>query len=231
LAHPPSLILNLSFNTRLLSLVGKNPALGERADQLSSLAAEHGFPYWSAEAKIYRGWVKIKNGDLSEGISYLRSGSTAFRATGAELWMPYHTALLAGACEIAGQMEEALTLLDDALRIVERTGERWFAAELNRHKGELLLQQGQTGAAERCIAKPWASTASRRPSSGNCAPPSASLGFAATRIGAPKPAISSPRSTAGSPRVSTPPTSKKRRRCSTSWRELVETRSEWLLPG
>jgi predicted ATPase len=56
--------------------------------------------------------------------------------------------LLAAACEIAGQVEEGLTLLDDALRIVERTGERWFAAELNRHKGQLLLRQGHTEAAE-----------------------------------------------------------------------------------
>ena len=26
----------------------------------------------------------------------------------------------------------------DAFKIVERTGERWFAAELNRHKGQFL---------------------------------------------------------------------------------------------
>jgi predicted ATPase len=38
--------------------------------------------------------------------------------------------------------------LDDALQIVERTGERWFAAELNRQKGRLLLQQGHAEAAD-----------------------------------------------------------------------------------
>jgi predicted ATPase len=57
-------------------------------------------------------------------------------------------ALLARACEIAGQVEEAVTLLDEALQIVERTGERWFAAELNRLKGQLLLKQGHAEAAE-----------------------------------------------------------------------------------
>jgi predicted ATPase len=41
-----------------------------------------------------------------------------------------------------------MTLLDDALEIVERTGERWFAAELNRHKGQLLLRRGHAEAAE-----------------------------------------------------------------------------------
>ena len=31
---------------------------------------------------------------------------------------------------------------------IEKTGERWFAAELNRHKGQQLLREGQTEAAE-----------------------------------------------------------------------------------
>jgi predicted ATPase len=60
---------------------------------------------------------------------------------------------MARACDIAGQIEEALTLLDDALHIAERTGERWFAAELNRHKGQLLLQQGYSDAAEELYRK------------------------------------------------------------------------------
>jgi predicted ATPase len=67
--------------------------------------------------------------------------------------MPYYIALLAGACEIAGQIEEAVILVDDALQIVERTGGRWFAAELSRHKGQLLLQQGHSEAAEELYRK------------------------------------------------------------------------------
>jgi predicted ATPase len=62
--------------------------------------------------------------------------------------MPHFRALLARACEIAGQIEEASTLLDEALQMVDRTGERWFAAELNRHKGELLLRYEDPEAAE-----------------------------------------------------------------------------------
>ena len=39
------------------------------------------------------------------------------------------------------------------MQIVERTGERQFAAELNRHKGEFLLRQGHTEAAEELYRK------------------------------------------------------------------------------
>jgi predicted ATPase len=43
--------------------------------------------------------------------------------------------------------------LDDALQIVEKTGERLLAAELNRLKGRLLLRQGHSEAAEELYRK------------------------------------------------------------------------------
>jgi predicted ATPase len=153
LAHPPSLAVSLAWGSRLLWLIGENAALDEQADELVAVATEQGFPFWRAEGTICRGWVKVKNGDPAEGISLLRSGSAAYRATAAELWVPYHIALLAKACEIAGQIEEAVTLLDEALQIVERTGERWLAAELNRLKGKLLLRQGRPEAVEQLYRK------------------------------------------------------------------------------
>jgi predicted ATPase len=67
--------------------------------------------------------------------------------------MPHHTALLARACDIAGQIDEALTALDDALQIAGRTGEHWLDAELNRHKGQLLLRQGHSEAADELFRK------------------------------------------------------------------------------
>jgi predicted ATPase len=86
-------------------------------------------------------------------MSLLRSGSTAYLAIGQEAWMPYFVGLQAAACEIAGQVQESLTLVEEALQIAGRTGERWFAAELNRHKGQLLLRQGHSEAAEELYRK------------------------------------------------------------------------------
>jgi predicted ATPase len=43
--------------------------------------------------------------------------------------------------------------LDQALQLVERTGERWFAAELDRQRGRLLLRQGHPEAAEELYCK------------------------------------------------------------------------------
>jgi predicted ATPase len=144
--------MSLLHRTMLLSLLGDNAVLGEWVDQLVAVATEQGFPFYRALGTIYRGWVKVKNGDVAEGIPLLRSGSTAFHA-GSEMWMPYVFALLAAACEIAEKIEEAVSQLDEALQIVERTRERWLLAELHRHKGQLLLRQGDREAAEELYRK------------------------------------------------------------------------------
>jgi predicted ATPase len=132
----------------LLWLMGDDATLHERADELVAVATEQGFPGWQALGTTFRGWVKVKAGDVAQGLCLLRRGSATNRATGAEHMMPYSLALLAEAYEIAGQTKDAMTQLDEALEIVERTGERWFAPKLYRHKGQLLLGQGHSEAAE-----------------------------------------------------------------------------------
>jgi predicted ATPase len=115
LAHLPSLASILALGAVPLSLVGDPAVLSEWADQLVTVTTELGFPHWCAIGTAYRGWVKVKNGDIAAGISLLRSDTAAFRVTGSELFAPFLVILLASACEIAGQVEESLTLLTEAL--------------------------------------------------------------------------------------------------------------------
>jgi predicted ATPase len=89
LAHPPTLALGLAIGARLLSLVGEDVALNEWVNQLLAVATEQGFPHWRAQGAIYRGWVKVK-GNVTEGISVMGSGLTAYRAGGAELFVPHY---------------------------------------------------------------------------------------------------------------------------------------------
>jgi class 3 adenylate cyclase/predicted ATPase len=153
LAHPPSLAGSLTQGAVRLSFDGDDALLGEWADQLVAVASEQGFPHLAAQGATYRGEALVRNGNLAEGLSLLREGSAAFSATGAKVFVPYHMALLARACEIAGQIDEAVGQLNDALQMVERTGERWLLAELYRHKGQLLLRQGQSEMAEELYRK------------------------------------------------------------------------------
>jgi predicted ATPase len=151
--HPPTLAASLLLGAVLLSLMEDNVALGRLADRLAALADEQGLPLYRGAGAVFRGRVAAENGDFKGGIGLLRSGVAAYRATGADLWGPFFVALLARACEIGGCIEEAMTLLDDTLQTVEHRGARWFAAELNRHKGRLLLQQGNAETAETLYRK------------------------------------------------------------------------------
>ena len=71
----------------------------------------------------------------------MREGLAAYQATGTELMRPHFLALLAEALAKARHVEEGLRILEEALAVVHRNGERYYQAELYRLKGELLLMQ------------------------------------------------------------------------------------------
>jgi adenylate cyclase len=71
----------------------------------------------------------------------MRQSLDAWRATGAELPVPYYLDLIAEACGKTGQPDKGLALLDDGLAAAKRSGESWWKAEIYRLKGELRLAE------------------------------------------------------------------------------------------
>jgi predicted ATPase len=78
---------------------------------------------------------------------------TTYRQTGATGRLSFYLLLLAKTYELEGKIEEALGVLEEPFHIAKETGERWVEAELNRQKGQLLLRQGDVGAAEEFYRK------------------------------------------------------------------------------
>jgi predicted ATPase len=58
---------------------------------------------------------------------------------GAEFQRPHFLTMLAEASGLLGQPDSGLAVLEEALTLVEKTGERYYEAELHRQRGELLL--------------------------------------------------------------------------------------------
>ena len=104
------------------------------------LACEQRFAFWVAWVTTLQGWALAEQGQGAEGIAQMRQGLAAYRATGAEQWRPYVLALLAEGYGKAGQREDGLSVVAEALAQVDKTGERFYEAELYRLKGELSLQ-------------------------------------------------------------------------------------------
>jgi predicted ATPase len=89
---------------------------------------------------MHRGWALAMQGHGDEGIAHLRQGLAAYRATGAEFLRPYYLTLLGEAYGKVGQAEEGLSVLAQALNMVDTTGEHFSEAELYRLRGDLTLQ-------------------------------------------------------------------------------------------
>ncbi len=115
----------------------------EWAEAGITLAREHGFPVWLGQGTIIQGWVLAEQGQSEEGISQIRQGLATYQAMGAGVLKSYYLALLAEAFAKAGQEENGLAALAEALAVVDKSGERFYEAELYRLKGELLLMQAR----------------------------------------------------------------------------------------
>jgi predicted ATPase len=148
IAHPYSLCFALSAAAMFHQLRREVRAAQERAEATISLCQEQGFSFFMAIGSIFHGWALVQQGQTQAGIEYLTQGLTAWRATGAETGRPYFLALLADAHRIMGQPEAGLTVLAEALTLVDSSGVRFYEAELHRLKGELLLQQSSDKQAE-----------------------------------------------------------------------------------
>jgi predicted ATPase len=115
----------------------------ERAEAAITLAREHGFPQWLGPGTVLRGWALAEQGQSEEGITQIRQGLATHQAVGAGIFHSYFLALLAEAYGKAGQAEDGLAALAEALTVVDKSGERFYEAELYRLKGELLLKNSE----------------------------------------------------------------------------------------
>jgi predicted ATPase len=140
LSHPYSLAYARGIAAAFHQFRKEGEVTHDLADASLSVATEHGFPFWSAFQTILLGWVLVKQGKTDEGIAQMSRGMEMYWATGAELLRPYLIGLLAEALAEGGSTERGLALLAEALEAVEKTGERFYEAELYRQKGELLFR-------------------------------------------------------------------------------------------
>jgi predicted ATPase/predicted Ser/Thr protein kinase len=111
----------------------------EIAEEAMAISTEYGFPLHLAYAAIHRGWAIALQGRFEEGIEEMRRHFQSLSAMGAEMsWTGYQVSM-ADVYREAGHIEEGLTVVAEALARVDRTGERFFEAELYRARGDLLV--------------------------------------------------------------------------------------------
>jgi predicted ATPase len=108
------------------------------ADAVLALAAEHGWALRAAQGRLLQGWALAMQGEAAAGVAHLRQ-ALASPHLGPESLRSYWHATLAEAYGRAGQPQAGLQVLADAVTLMATTEIRWWAAEVSRLQGELLL--------------------------------------------------------------------------------------------
>ena len=155
--------------------------------------------------------------DTAEGVAQIRQAFAVYPHMEPGLYRSYFLGLLAEACGQVGQPEAGLRAVAEALTLVATTQVRWWEAELSRLQGvlQLQLQSPDVSQAERCFQQALAVARRQQAKSLELRAALSLVGCGSSRASRQPPMRSWRRSTAGSPRVSTPPTCGKRRY---SWR-------------
>jgi predicted ATPase len=118
------------------------------AEASHSIAVEHRLSYWQAGAGVLGGWASAATGSLAAGLERTREGLRDWKSTDSVTYETYFLGLLAEVLRDCGQIDEALRRINDALALVEKTGERLYEAELHRLRGELSFADDPANAEE-----------------------------------------------------------------------------------
>jgi class 3 adenylate cyclase/predicted ATPase len=123
-------------------------ATSELATATITLATAHGFAWWLALSTVLSGWALVHQGQREAGLAAIHQGLAAERATGSTSCQTYGLGLLAEASGASGDPDAGLAVLTEARAVLETTAVRFYAAELARLQGVLLLQQVVPDAAQ-----------------------------------------------------------------------------------
>jgi predicted ATPase len=147
LRHQPSLAVALAIGCRQAWLIRDLENVRHRSAELVAMCEAQGYPYWLARGRCYAGAMAIIDGSVEAGRAQLEEGVRTLRESGVLLWNIH--GLIGEAFAHSGDMEGALSAIEDGLALAARTGEHWSDSELHRLRGQVMKVGGR--AADRVI--------------------------------------------------------------------------------
>ncbi len=118
----------------------------ERVLRGHRIAEERDYAYVTAMAKMLEGWLDGRQG-RAHGVDAIEAGLGAFRATGAEIVVPFFETLRSELLVEQQRPDEAVAVLEDARERIARWGERWQEAEVYRVEATALAARGEAPSA------------------------------------------------------------------------------------
>ena len=140
LDDPFTLANTLFLTAAAAQLIGDVALATTTSDSSVRVSTEHGLAGIKTWSQGLTGWCAVRNGQGDRGLALLTEATDTLRAMQSLAWLPYLLGLLSDARIKAGQSSEAMEAVEEAISLVETTGERFYSAELHRLRGELLAR-------------------------------------------------------------------------------------------
>jgi predicted ATPase len=142
--NPYRLAVALFWASAVDRLRGQKTTSFECLTEMATLARQQRYAVFSQAAELHFGMILSARGKAAEGLARGRRAIAEY-ATIPGRWAFISLAIC---CEGAGEVDEALQLLDRELEVASATGERFYEAEIHRLKGEWLLAHRPARSAE-----------------------------------------------------------------------------------
>jgi predicted ATPase/class 3 adenylate cyclase len=154
IAHsgPKTMLADIhGFATYIYELRREAEQMRARAAARLLLATESGYFTGRVLSEIYLAWADALASDLDGGIARMRRHMSELKAAGSEYISDRCFAFIATALGRLSRFDEGLRLIEESFQFIERTGQQYYQAELNRLKGRAVtgpecIECGASGA-------------------------------------------------------------------------------------
>jgi predicted ATPase len=157
--HPLQLCRILNHGIcRIATIAGDFATADREIARLIEVATGLNASLWVTAGYFLKGQLLVERGEFTQGLLVLRGAFETCDRTGWQISYDEFKGALASGLAGTGQLDEALVALDDAMAADGEgvDGRGWYAPELLRIKGEVLLQQAADQsalAAEDCFGQ------------------------------------------------------------------------------
>ena len=148
IGHATTLMYALTHASIAHICCGNYAAAQMEADEDVALADEKGALYWNAVGITLRGCICALTDKAEDAAPMITSGISAYRSTGATVYVPWWSSFLARAYAKRGEFDEARRCIGESMAAVETTNERLFESDIHRVAGGITLTAPEPDAAK-----------------------------------------------------------------------------------
>ncbi|MCA1407961.1 AAA family ATPase [Ensifer sp. IC3342] len=143
IAHAPSKAHSL--DTEAVSAFYRDDfeGLTHVAARMADFAQKHRMQSLSGFSLLFGGWAEAHRTSLASGYATFQSGLSLLRELGVVADLPIYLYMHAMLLNLAGKIEPAIDVVDEAIRKGEETGHAYWLAELHRCRATLRARAGE----------------------------------------------------------------------------------------